>query len=126
MSPLLPLIAIDGLILGFTSTSLSKLVPSSDSIHQKSLQAGFCVTIFGFGTILGGFLSGYLSNKLNIHITGKLSIILYAICCLITLLAVNFLTFEGGLMVSFIWGIGKYFIEGWLYIAASYYYLGKA
>ena len=73
MAPVLPLIAVDGLILAFTSTCLSRLIPSTGDKHSDSLHTGICIIVFGIGTIAGGYLSGYLSDKLKIKNAGILA-----------------------------------------------------
>ena len=125
MAPVLPLIAVDGLILAFTSTCLSRLIPSTGDKHTDSLHTGICIIVFGIGTIAGGYLSGYLSDKLKIKNAGILALLVYILCCLGTFVTINFISLEGGIIIGFCWGVEKYFIEGWLYITCAHYYLGK-
>ena len=105
MKYLLCLIAIDGLMLAFSTVLLSKLIPQNSD--EKKFKSDFNIVLicFGGGTIIGGFLSGYLSQKISIKKAGLMSILLFVICCIYTLVNLRYPSLIMGFIGGFLWGL---------------------
>lgn len=86
MKNLLFLIVIDGLMLAFSTVTLSKLIPKDSDEKRDKFNFSIVLITFGVGTIIGGFLSGYLSQNVSVKKAGIISTIFFAICCIYTLL----------------------------------------
>ena len=80
--------------------------------------------LFGVGTIIGGYLSGYLSTKMNVISSGKLAVLTFFICCIYTFYMINCPSLIAGFIGSLLWGLEVYYVEGWLYVACSDIYKG--
>lgn len=66
--------------------------------------------ILGCGCILGGFLSGLLSDLINPQNAGKLSIMIVLVVSVITVLLKPFMNIFLAFICAFLWGIGRQFI----------------
>ena len=110
---------IDGLSLAFTSTSIPRFIPEYSSDEKNNLFAGICLILFGVGTIIGGYLSGYLPTKVGVVRAGKLTIILFFLCCGYTYIPINYPSLAFGFIGGILWGIELYYLEGWLLVACS-------
>ena len=86
MSPVLPLIIINGMVMGFVSASFFHLLPPNTNNDQNISIALIC---FGIGAMLGGSVAGFLVDKIGIRKTGKLSFILYEVVLLIVVMLLN-------------------------------------
>ena len=53
---------LDGFLLGFTTTNFSTLLKPDD---ETNFNIGLLHISNGTGAIIGGYLSGYLSNKMH-------------------------------------------------------------
>ena len=62
--------------------------------------------IFGCGCILGGFLSGLLSDLINPQNAGKLSIMIVLVVSVITVLLKPFMNIFLAFICDFLWEIG--------------------
>ena len=81
----------------------------------------------GFGAILGGFLSGFLSDKLPIMKIGKSCFLILGICMALTLplfmqIIQNFIY---SYFLALIWGFAWHYMDGWLWVTCSKLFEGK-
>lgn len=120
----MPSILIDGLILGFISSSVTHLLPYS---NYSKLQAGIFLIFLGLGAIIGGLLSGLLSDKLAIIKVGKSSFFLISICIFLSLPAILSLIEDlaYSYFLGFMWGFGWHYMDGWMWVTCSKTFHGK-
>lgn len=78
---------LDGLMLGFTASYFNHLIPQP---IRNSQNVGIILIINGFGAIIGGYFSGYLSDKILPSDLGIMGFLFLIINFLLTLLA-NFM-----------------------------------
>lgn len=104
MKHLLFVIVIDGLMLAFSTVTLSSLIPKDKDDKKDEFNFSIVLIFFGVGTILGGFLSGYLSQNISVKKTGVLSTLLFGICCLYTLITLQYPSLTMGFIGGFLWG----------------------
>jgi hypothetical protein len=82
---------------------------------------------FGGGSILGGYLSGYLCDRYHIKISGYLGNLFIIVACLVE---VYFLSVEATLVgtsiVGFFSGVSYSFLFSYLMIVCTIYYGGSA
>ena len=75
MYPVLPLIIITGMTMGFVSGSLSHLLPKNISDADKNISTA--LIFFGLGTFTGGSITGFIVDRIGIKKGGKLNLIFY-------------------------------------------------
>lgn len=63
MKHTLPLIFLDGLIIGFINTTLTHFIPKSGTDSEANIRAGIAFAMYGVGSVLSGFLSGIFCDK---------------------------------------------------------------
>lgn len=117
-------IVLDGLILGFTASYFSHLLPDS---LQSDLNVGILLIVHGFGGIIGGYLSGFLSDYIPVLKEGIVGYLFIAGTMLLTILKnyVHFETITFALVIGFLWGVALYFLEGWIFVCCTKVYDGK-
>lgn len=81
------MILIDGINLGVSTSTMLHLAPKVEDKKQNSLNAGFCLLMFGCGCTLGGFLGGRLSDRFRIRLSSIGIMLIYSLCCLFSILA---------------------------------------
>lgn len=81
----------------------------------------------GIGAIIGGFFSGYLSDKLPIMKVGKSSILILGINMFLTLpLFVELIENDiYSYFLGFFWGFTWHYLDGWLWVACGKIFDGK-
>lgn len=124
MKHLFVALLLDGLMQGFISSYFSHLLPSE---IRTTVNLGIILSIKGLGSIIGGFLSGILSDKIKVNEVGILGFLFIILTLLMTLLN-NFAelsTITYALVIGFMWGVSKYFLEGWIFVCCSKVYNGK-
>lgn len=81
----------------------------------------------GVGAIIGGYISGFLSDKLPIMKVGKSSFLVLGICMFLSLPI--FLSLVNSQIYSnflgFVWGFGWHYMDGWLWVICSKIFDGK-
>lgn len=55
---------------GFAASSLSHLLPTPVDGENNDTKVAISLIFFGFGNILGGYISGLFSDKLSLKIAG--------------------------------------------------------
>ena len=83
--------------------------------------------VLGFGAILGGFVSGFLTDKVKIMKVGISSFFILAICMLLSVpLFVGWIKdLVYSYFLGFVWGFGWHYMDGWLWVACSKIFEGK-
>jgi len=100
-------IALDGIMLGFVTSNFSNMLPES---VRDDLHLGIMLMIHGVGGIIGGYLSGFLSDTIAVPRVGILCFFFIMFTMLFTLLR-SFIEFELPIysyFVSGFWGISLY------------------
>jgi predicted MFS family arabinose efflux permease len=124
MRHLFAALLLDGLMLGFVASYSSHLIPE----HLRSpLHVGIMLMLNGVGAILGGYFSGYLSDKVTPPQLGVLGFMFIILSLLLTLLA-NYLSLETigyPCFLGFLWGVCVYFLEGWIFVCCAKVYEGR-
>lgn len=118
------MIVTDGFILGFISSSATHLLPED---HYSRIEAGIFLIVLGAGAILGGFVSGFLSDKISIMKVGKSSFFILLVCMLLSIpLFIELIeNFFYSYFLGFAWGFGWHYMDGWLWVACSKIFEGK-
>lgn len=85
------------------------------------------MVFLGLGAIIGGYLSGFFSDKFQIIKVGKSCFLVLGICILLSLpifmgiidnvIYANF--------IGFAWGFGWHYMDGWLWVICSKIFDGK-
>jgi len=78
-------IVLDGLILGFVATNYSTLLPVD---LKTDLNVGILLIIHGVGGILGGTISGFLSDYMTVPQEGNITFLFILVTMLVTSLKV--------------------------------------
>jgi predicted MFS family arabinose efflux permease len=87
MTAIIPTLIFDGLVLGFVSSSSSKLMPK----NSEKIKVGIFLIILGFGCVFGGYLSGYVSDLFQMKNVGRFAIMMVLVAAVLTALAQPFL-----------------------------------
>ena len=87
MIPVILILVLDGISLGIFSNQVVKLIPYEDSKQNLNKKAGIVVILMGIGTIIGGYLSGIISDKIKIKRTGFLLVGFFLLSCSLTFIA---------------------------------------
>ncbi len=74
---------LDGLMLGFMAAYFSHIIPEP---IRTGLNVGIVLMMGGAGSILGGYFSGYLSDKIPAHRLGISGFLFITLTLLLTLL----------------------------------------
>ena len=116
MKHIIPAMALDGLLLGFTTTNFSSLLKEED--NDNSIKVGLLHISNGVGAIIGGYLSGYLSSKMPVMREGVILLFTTILTLLLTYFVklIAFETIAYPLFITFLWGISLFFLEGWLFV----------
>ena len=77
MACVLPFFAIDGINLGFISSTLPHLIPYTGDSRSDDLKLGVCLFLRGIACIFGAFLGGRLCDKYQMKKIGKAGLILF-------------------------------------------------
>lgn len=83
--------------------------------------------LLGSGAIIGGFFSGFLTDKMSIMKVGKSSFIILSICMLLSVpLFIELIeNFYYSYFLGFVWGFGWHYMDGWLWVTCSKIFGGK-
>lgn len=84
MKYLIAALFLDGLMLGFITSFFSHMIPESIRTPQN---IGIVLMINGLGSIIGGYLSGYLSDKVKPSKLGVAGFMFIILTLLIALLS---------------------------------------
>jgi predicted MFS family arabinose efflux permease len=88
---------------------------------------GIALMIKGVGAIIGGYISGFLSDSIPAPKLGIAGFLFIILSLLLTWLA-NYLTLETiayPCFLGFLWGVSLYFLEGWIFVCCTKVYKGK-
>ena len=112
---------LDGFILGFNTTDFSKFLPEN---LKTDVDLGIMLMVHGIGAAIGGYTSGTLSDKMPVAHEGILCFTFITITSFLSLLreVVTVTTFTFPLLLGFLWGIGLYFLEGWIFVCCTKIY----
>lgn len=106
---------LDGFFTGFIATNFSDFLPVP---LKSNFNVGLLHISNGVGSIIGGYLSGYLSIKINVLKEGVILFLCTTLILLITtfntLLTIESLAFP--IIITFLWGIAFSFLQGWLFV----------
>lgn len=83
MYPVLIVLVIDGLAMGFYSSEIPHLIPSDTPSDIVDKMTGITNISMGVGATLCGFLSGFISDKLGELKTGRIGLGIYFFSCLV-------------------------------------------
>lgn len=123
MKYLIAALFLDGFMLGFITTFFSHMIPESIRTPKN---IGIVLMVNGVGSIIGGYLSGYLSDKTSASKLGVGGFIFIIFTLLIALLSqfvyISTLTFP--CFISFFWGVSLFFLQGWLFVCCAKVYDG--
>lgn len=100
---------LDGLMLGFVASYFSHLIPEP---IRSSLNVGIVLMINGVGAMIGGYFSGYLSDKISPGQLGVLGFLFITFTLLLTLLS-HYITLSSlayPSLMGFLWGVSLYFL----------------
>jgi predicted MFS family arabinose efflux permease len=100
---------LDGLILGYITANNSKMLPVN---IRTDLNVGFLLIILGIGAVVGGLISGYLSDRIRITIEGKICFLIVVFTILLSAI-INQLNPETVVLPfvsSFFWGVTLHFL----------------
>ncbi len=88
MYPIILFLVVDGISLGIYSSEITHLIPSDVDPDSVNKIAGIAMITLGVGSILGGFLSGKISDKLGTINAGRLAICFFlgSCCCFLSAL----------------------------------------
>jgi sugar phosphate permease len=89
MKSVIFILLIDGVCLGIYSSQITHLIPYENDLNLRNKKAGFCTIFLGIGATIGGFMSGYLSDKMKIVNAGKASILFFLLACLVNYITVQ-------------------------------------
>ena len=89
--------------------------------HYSRIEAGIFLIVLGFGAILGGFISGFLSDKVNIMKVGISSFFVLVVCMLLSIpLFIELVeNIYYPYFLGFAWGFGWHYMDGWLWVTCS-------
>jgi sugar phosphate permease len=119
MISVLFILLIDGVCLGIYSSQITHMIPYENDLSVRNKKAGFCTILLGVGATIGGFLSGYLSDKMKIINAGKISIFFFIMGCIVNYITVQIQSFPLTLFAAFTWGFQLFYLEGWMYVVCS-------
>ena len=124
MKAVLIMLGIDGVALGFVSSMILHLIPSTGNLNHDHSRAGVLQIFMGTGACIGGFFSGFLTDKFRTRLVGYFSLTLMVSACLLTILVDRLHSYEMSCFCGFWWGIALFFLEGWILVACSRVYGG--
>lgn len=106
------IMVFDGVIAGFISTYLSKLLPEE---LRTDRNVGYMFMVEGTGCILGAVLSAFCSDKFKVINVGRAGMLLLAVTCLLTYINswVDCETVYYAYLVAFWWGLVVNYIMSW-------------
>jgi predicted MFS family arabinose efflux permease len=77
---------------------------------ENKIDVGIFLIIMGSGCVVGGYLSGYLSDAFHMITAGKLAIIFIFLISTMTALLNRYITKDLAFMCAVFWGITREFI----------------
>jgi predicted MFS family arabinose efflux permease len=105
-------VILDGIISGFISVYLNKLIAEES---RTNLNVGYLLMTEGVGCIIGAIASATISDKISVIKVGKIGMVL--------IIGTSILTFTDSLVepatlylpmaVSFLWGITINYLTSW-------------
>jgi predicted MFS family arabinose efflux permease len=100
---------LDGLMLGYMTSYFSHIVPEP---IRSGLNVGIVLIMGGTGAILGGYFSGYLSDKIPAPKLGIAGFLFITLMLLLTMLAhyQPYYTLFYPCVLGFLWGLSIYFL----------------
>jgi hypothetical protein len=125
MAPVLVMLLLDGVVLSMYCNQVIRLMPEEPDSQKRDRLAGIITIFIGFGSMIGGFFSGLVSDKLGLLSTGRLTLFYYFLCAVTTFAAIYYGTFWFVCLVGFLWGSAYYLFEGWIYVAILKLYKGR-
>lgn len=125
MMHIVPAMALDGFLLGFTTTNFSNLLKEEEA--SDAFKVGLLHISNGIGAIIGGFISGYLSSKIPVLVEGVILFFITIVSLLLTyfIKLIDFETIAYPLFITFLWGIALFFLEGWLFVCCVKLFNGR-
>ena len=122
MYPVLVILFIDGLSLAVYSSEISHLLPPDTPKDDKNKLAGIATISLGTGAAIGGYLSGFISDKVGGLLAGRIGLCSWLVSCAVFISAIWWPSLWLAFLAAFLWGFSLFFIEGWMYIVCSRYY----
>lgn len=91
MTVMLSFIGVVGFVIGYYSTCLSSLVENTlspdTSKEDIRFRTGIGIICLGVGEILGGYISGYNADRMNIKTIGGISVCIYLVTCQLSVIS---------------------------------------
>lgn len=126
MRSILCLLIIDGVCYGFHISEITHMIPRDTPADRLNLYAGYCNVALGCGASLGGWVSGWLGDRLSSRRSGNLGILMFVLGSGLAFTAIKIQLFLLTLASSFFWGLFLFYIEGWLYMVCSREFKGRS
>lgn len=106
------IMVFDGVIAGFISTYLSKLLPEE---IRTDLNVGYMLMTEGIGCILGAVISAFSSDKFKVINVGRVGMVVLAFTCALTYInySITVETVYFPFFVAFWWGFLINYIMSW-------------
>ena len=106
MCPLIPVLLVEALATGIRLNQITHLIP--DDLEDTSKIAGYCQIFAGVGSVIGGYLSSYLTDLIGALLVVKIELVFFSVCCGLYILAVQTPSLLLTYLSSFLWGFILY------------------
>jgi len=106
------MVVIDGVLSGFISTYLSKLLPES---IRSDLNVGYMLMVEGVGCIIGAMISAFSSDRFHVANIGIVGVLMLLVASGITFINyyVDFTLVYFPYVTAFFWGFLINYITSW-------------
>ncbi len=122
-----PTSILAGLIVSFVSSSLSHFLPKPGPTETNDSKVSIALIFFGIGNIVGGYLSGWLCDKILIKKAGYFGHFLVVIGSIIE--AISLFTtkaFWKSCLIGFMSGLSYSYLFSYVAIVCTIYYKGNS
>lgn len=124
MAPLLSSIGLVGVAIAFYASSLHSILrlalPEDADKAYVNFRTGVMFLVLGSGEIIGGYMSGRLSDKLGIQKVGAIALCSFYIAVIISQLALVYHeTVVPVMFAAFFWGFQEAYIQNWITVVCS-------
>ena len=110
MKHCLPLVFLDGLIIGFINTSMTHFIHKTGDNQQDNIRAGVAFILYGLGSILSGYLSGIFCDKLSLKISSYTNVMNVIWLIAFSMIGTMLNNYYYSCFLFFCWGFSLYYI----------------
>ncbi len=116
-----------GFLMSYSSSLLEFLIRTTqtESMSERLTHNLDVIILFGGGAIVGGIITGFLSDCISIRKIGYLVCILTSLTCSFLYMAIFIKYFYTTLLLYFFIGISIFSMATWLLCVCSKVYAGK-